>query len=192
MRRWSKVWPLLAAGALLAPAAWELLLPWGLAGEPPATPKASAASSAKRDAKVEPADNSYCLVCHANYEDEKLTKVHVPAGVGCEKCHGESVKHSGDEDGLTPPDKMYAPADVTPMCLGCHEKPLLLKRDDHKEFFAANEPDETCNDCHGQHHRLKVRTRVWDKKTGKLVKDDGVRMMQKDSPATEGAVRKAK
>ena len=39
-----------------------------------------------------------------------------------------------------------------------------------------------CTDCHGQ-HRMKVRTRVWDKETGKLIKDDGVRMMDKSRPA---------
>jgi hypothetical protein len=33
---------------------------------------------------------------------------------------------------------------------------------------------------------MAVRTRIWDKKTGKLLSDDGVRMMYKDSPATKG------
>jgi hypothetical protein len=33
---------------------------------------------------------------------------------------------------------------------------------------------------------MAVRTRQWDKKTRKLISDDGVRMMYKDSPATEG------
>jgi hypothetical protein len=33
---------------------------------------------------------------------------------------------------------------------------------------------------------MAVRTRKWDKKTRKLLSDDGVRMMYKDSPATEG------
>jgi len=187
MPRWAKLWPWVAGAALLTPAAWQRSTLRGVAGEP-----AGNAAGAPKKAKVDPADNSYCLVCHANYEDEKLTKSHVPAAVGCEKCHGPSVKHSGDEDGLTPPDKMYAHAAVTAMCMECHEKPALLKRDDHKDFFKANEPDEGCNDCHGEHHRLENRTRVWDKKTGKLMKDDGVRMMQKDSPATEGAVRKSK
>ena len=58
--------------------------------------------------EIEPADNSYCIVCHLNYETEKLTTGHQIAGVGCAKCHGESEKHSGDEDGLTPPDVMFA------------------------------------------------------------------------------------
>jgi hypothetical protein len=168
---------ILAAGVLPA-----LLTSWGSGGE--AKP---AASSGTKAARPEPADNSYCYVCHANYEGEKLTKAHQPAGVGCEKCHGMSVKHSGDEDGLTPPEKMYAKADVNPFCMTCHEKSKLLKRDEHKEFFKECQAGDTCNDCHGEKHRLKVRTRIWDKKTGKLVKDDGVRMMLKNSPATEGA-----
>jgi hypothetical protein len=142
--------------------------------------------------RPEPADNSYCYVCHANYEHEKLTKAHQPVGVGCEKCHGMSVKHSGDEDGLTPPDKMYAKSAVDPFCMTCHEKSKLVKRDDHKDYFRDLQEGETCSDCHAEKHHLAVRTRIWDKKTGKLVKDDGVRMMLKDSPATEGAAAKSK
>ena len=67
-----------------------------------------------------------------------------------------------------------------------------MKQDEHKEFFRSLQAKDTCSDCHGEEHRLKVRTRIWDKKTGKLLKDDGVRMMQKDSPATEGAAAKSK
>lgn len=142
--------------------------------------------------KLEPADNSYCLVCHANYEEEKLVKGHQRVGVGCEQCHGQSVKHSGDEDGVTPPEKMFLKSEITPFCMSCHERGKLAKRDDHQDFFRASDPGETCGSCHAEEHRLKVRTRIWDKKTGKLVKDDGVRMMQKNSPATEGAARRAK
>lgn len=154
--------------------------------------KTSKPAMVAKPATPEPADNSYCLVCHANYEEEKLTKVHHPAGVGCEKCHGESIKHSGDEDGLTPPDKMFAKPQVNAFCLTCHQKDKLVRREEHKEFFKDLQPGETCSDCHGEKHRMAVRTRVWDKRTGKLLKDDGVRMMLKDSPATEGAGRKGK
>jgi sugar phosphate isomerase/epimerase len=136
---------------------------------------------------VAPADNSYCYVCHANYEDEKLTKGHQVAGIGCDKCHGASIKHSGDEDGLTPPDKMFPTAEVNPFCMSCHPKADLAKGDAHKEWLAGLEPDETCSDCHNKTHRMAVRTRVWDRVTRKLVSDDGVRMMQTDSPATEAA-----
>ena len=161
---------------------------WGLLA--PLAIRAAAKSDAK--AAAEPADNSYCLVCHTNYEQEKLTKAHQPVGVGCEQCHGMSVKHSGDEDGLTPPEKMYAKSAVDAFCITCHEKEKLLKRSDHKEYYRDFQPGETCSDCHAEKHRMAVRTRVWDKKTGKLVKDDGVRMMLKDSPATEGAAQSSK
>ena len=35
----------------------------------------------------------------------------------------------------------------------------------------------SCTDCHGM-HRMAHRTRRWDKITRKLIKDDGVRMME--------------
>ncbi|HON09051.1 MAG TPA: multiheme c-type cytochrome, partial [Verrucomicrobiota bacterium] len=55
-----------------------------------------------------PADNSRCLVCHANFEDEKLTAAHLKANVGCIVCHLECDSHCVDEDNLTPPDRMFA------------------------------------------------------------------------------------
>ena len=148
----------------------------------PAKPEAAPAKpapTANGKKKPEPADNSYCYACHVNYQSEKLTKVHQKAGVGCEKCHGLSVKHSGDEDNITPPDKMYPKAEINGYCQTCHAKETLLKRDEHRDFFKEAAEGETCTDCHGEKHRLKVRTRHWDKKTGQLLKDDGVRMMEK-------------
>jgi len=43
------------------------------------------------------------------------------------------------------------------------------------EAISRNNPDKTdpdkivCTDCHGE-HRMKVRTIIWDKKTGKLLR----------------------
>ncbi|MDY0170695.1 MAG: multiheme c-type cytochrome [Thermoguttaceae bacterium] len=133
--------------------------------------------------KPQPADNSYCYVCHANYKDEDLTKVHLPVGVGCELCHGPSDKHSADEDGLTPPEIMWQKDWINVTCMECHPREALAKQDGHCEFLKDPFPDEVCTDCHGENHRLKVRTRLWDKKTGKLLECDGVRMMDPGSPA---------
>jgi hypothetical protein len=160
---------------------------------------------------IEPADNSYCLVCHLNYENEKLARKHQIAGVGCAKCHGQSEKHSGDEDGLTAPDIIYAHEDVNKFCMTCHPQEKLAKSKNHKELMPAilagqekpkadkqptkagraagkleTEDRLVCTECHGENHRMEVRTRKWDKKTRKLISDDGVRMMYKNSPATEG------
>ncbi len=160
----------------------------------PSPTKTAATSDVSKAEPVEPADNSYCLVCHLNYENEKLVKAHQPSGIGCEKCHGMSVKHSADEDGLTPPDTMYDSTEVNKYCFTCHgnERVRLLKQKEHKEFFGKTPAELLCNDCHGEHHRLKHRTRVWDKQTRKLVRDDGVRMMYKDSPATTGKASTSK
>jgi hypothetical protein len=157
--------------------------------------KKDVAKETAAKSKVEPADNSYCLVCHMNYETEKLTRSHQIAGVGCAKCHGESEKHSGDEDGLTPPDVMFTHSDVDGFCMTCHPKEKIAKNENHKDIFSAKAPvDEhlVCAECHGENHRMAVRTRTWDKKTRKLISDDGVRMMYKDSPATSGVKPAAK
>ena len=131
----------------------------------------------------EAADNSFCYVCHANYEGEKLVKVHEAEGVGCETCHGMSDKHSQDEDSLVPPDVIFAPAKVASYCGQCHEKRDLLDGDEsHEKFFAGQvEPEKTCTSCHDMKHTLKVRTRRWDKETRKIEWYDGVRMMQQEN-----------
>jgi len=159
--------------------------PGSQAAASPATP---AADKPEREPPPEPADNSYCYVCHAPYEHEEMTKEHQPVGVGCETCHGISEKHSGDEDGLTPPDIMFPREKINAACMKkCHSKDDLVDSGNHDEVFvAAKKTDKTCTECHAEKHRLKVRTRIWDKATGKLLSDDGVRMMYKDSPATTG------
>ncbi len=136
----------------------------------------------------EPADNSFCLVCHANYETEKLVKVHVREGVGCETCHGISDKHSEDEDSLIPPDVIFARSSVGLFCLECHDKGELIEsEEDHRKFFDDKEPPQnpdeaakkkTCTSCHAMKHELKNRTRRWNKETRKVEWFDGVRMMQ--------------
>jgi hypothetical protein len=164
-----------------------LLIMAGLAqGAEPASPPAAAP---RKNPAPEPADNSYCLVCHRNLEKEGLTARHQKTGVGCEQCHGMSEKHSSDEDGITPPEKMYSRARVAAFCLTCHQAAQLKEKPKHQPVLglftkgpAKTDPEaRVCTDCHGK-HRLPVRTRHWDKDTGKLVADDGVRMMDKSRP----------
>ncbi|MBI5091602.1 MAG: TIM barrel protein [Candidatus Hydrogenedentes bacterium] len=137
----------------------------------------------KKDHK--PASNSYCYVCHLNYQKETFAQKHKAAGVGCETCHGVSDKHSEDEDNVTPPDVMYPKEGIAPLCAVCHPNDDLKKGGKHDALF-TNPAAETkaCMECHGEDHRLKVRTRKWDKQTGKLAWDDGVRMM-KENPGSK-------
>jgi len=194
MRVYQKTALMAAFACTVATIALFLAFPDAIPAEDPKNPGKSAVAE-----EVEPADNSYCLVCHLNYEQEKLVKQHIKPGVGCAKCHGDSEKHSGDEDGLTPPDKMFASSEVDAFCMTCHPKDKVLERDKlkkteyHKEVFNPKAEEHlTCTECHGENHKMAVRTRHWDKKTRKLIKDDGVRMMYKNSPATEGVKAKEK
>ena len=138
------------------------------------------------------ADNQRCFVCHANYDfnDEKIALVHAQANIGCVRCHGDSLSHSADEDGLTPPDLMYPLPHVRFNCLNCPDALKLVASDQTKQHRAdlTEKPDHQavldrtvkdkkyCTDCHGD-HRLGHRTRRWDKRTGKLIYRDSTPAM---------------
>ena len=112
-----------------------------------------------------------CNDCHMGYIGEPLALVHAKAGMSCESCHGKSRAHYSDESNTTPPDKMFPADKINPFCQGCHHShdvapgkvvALWMERNSDK-----TNPDKiVCTDCHGE-HRMKVRTIIWDKETGK-------------------------
>jgi hypothetical protein len=110
-------------------------------------------------------DNSRCYVCHLNLEDDPFVRWHAWGGAGCEKCHGASDDHCGDENHETAPDVMYAKAKIPAACWECHPEVKPPKG------FKPPVPEDAkkgCTDCHGQ-HRLERRQRKWDKETRKLI-----------------------
>jgi len=153
------------------PAALVLLL--GCYAARPTTDPPPAAAPAKEEAKTDPVSNSRCHVCHMNYEDEPLAVYHAEHGVGCESCHGESDAHCGDENNITPPDRMYPRHTIARSCMACHGLSKLQRKP--KEHAAIlpdpKKAEKVCTDCHGK-HRLEHRTTRWDKATGKLLPAD--------------------
>ncbi|MFQ6035858.1 MAG: multiheme c-type cytochrome [Sedimentisphaerales bacterium] len=126
--------------------------------------------------------NPFCLVCHADFEGEQLALNHKLAGIGCERCHGESERHRSDEANVTPPEIMYPQAKINPTCMMCHPRHDIQHVKDHEPLLAGaktifdEEPEATaagekkyCTDCHGTKHRMKVRTVRWNKATGELI-----------------------
>jgi hypothetical protein len=128
--------------------------------------------------RIDPADNSYCYVCHINYKSEDITEVHEKKGIGCEACHDMSDNHSSDENGLTAPDRMFATDKIMGYCTTCHSPDTLRKVRKHRKFvFTENTKiQKVCMDCHGE-HRLENRTRRWNKETGILIWKDGAPIM---------------
>lgn len=116
------------------------------------------------------ADNSFCYVCHINYDGEELTLGHEKAGIGCSQCHGRSSNHSSDERNITPPDIMYPKAKINPSCMSCHPRDKLAQEDAHEPILSSKATQQRyCTDCHGERHRIKVRTIRWNKATGELL-----------------------
>lgn len=124
----------------------------------------------------EPENNSYCQVCHINFADEEFTTVHVKAGVGCTKCHGDSDEHAADEEHLTPPSLLYSKARLNDSCMAsdCHPRAAMEAEIGHRPFFAGADPEHAwCTDCHGR-HMIPKRTRRWDKDTRQLIEVGGI------------------
>ena len=108
------------------------------------------------------ADNSRCHVCHMNYMSDSLALTHAAAGMGCNKCHGESDEHIADESWAwggkgTAPDDMYTLEQINPFCTGCHNKDTLQM---HEAVLAGTSEAKYCTDCHGE-HRMAVRKMKW-------------------------------
>lgn|GEM_PF-378165 len=110
------------------------------------------------------ADNSRCEVCHINFMQEELTKVHAKADIGCAKCHGESDAHIADESWAsggngTAPERMFPKNTINAFCLECHPR-NKINAEAHKEFFAESNGQSVCVDCHGK-HRMATRKCRW-------------------------------
>ena len=124
--------------------------------------------------------NPFCKACHVDFDEEPLVVVHKVAGIGCERCHGESLRHRSDEANVTPPELMYPKERINPTCMMCHPRHEIQRAESHGPILQANlsvletpSTDEQaptqCTDCHGRGHHMQVRTIHWDKCTGKLL-----------------------
>ena len=122
--------------------------------------------------------NPFCAACHYGFDEEELALNHELAGIGCERCHGESERHRSDEDNITPPEIMYPRAKINPTCMMCHPRGEINHVADHKPLLAgaktifdseAASQKVYCTGCHAKQHRINVRTIRWNKATGELL-----------------------
>jgi hypothetical protein len=146
-------------------------------GHPPSN-KVEENSPENNAGKVFFVANQYCAACHYGFTDEELARTHEKAGIGCERCHGESERHRSDEDNLTPPEIMYPKEKINPTCMMCHPRAEIKQVTSHNAVLAGAETvfdKETeqnyCTDCHGTDHRINTRTIRWNKATGELLEE---------------------
>ena len=179
-------WVLVAGVMVLAETA-ESPAPRGAAGKPPLRLDSGEAarllgggddSSTAATAAAPSKSNARCHVCHMNYAQEALAVSHAQVGIGCQDCHGSSNEHCSDEDNITPATVLFPRTKIVPYCLKCHTEDKLAGVEKHQPALTApGQWQKVCTDCHDS-HRLKVRTRRWDKETKQLISDDGVRMVR--------------
>jgi hypothetical protein len=114
-----------------------------------------------------------CHDCHADFLQDSLSVVHAKQDIACTSCHGLSEAHSGDEENITPPQIMYARGDIAGKCRQCHKThnataDAVITRWQQRDLQRLKPAELACTDCHGE-HRMRVRTVLWDKHTGKLL-----------------------
>ncbi len=145
------------------------------------TPAAQTGSAARKKPDSSFVANPFCRACHLDFDEEDLALEHEVFGIGCERCHGESLRHRSDEANVTPPEMMYAKERINPMCMMCHPRQDIQDRKDHQPILEAGlsifesglsgvDAKKYCTDCHGVAHRMKTRTVRWDKNTGQRLK----------------------
>ena len=126
--------------------------------------------------------NEFCSACHYAFAEENLARTHEQAGIGCERCHGESERHRSDEDNVTPPEIMYPKDRINPTCMMCHPRHEIQHVASHQTLLAGAKTvldsaakvegrQMYCTDCHAKEHRIKVRVIRWNKATGELLKN---------------------
>jgi len=99
-----------------------------------------------------PADDSYCHVCHFNFQEEELAKTHAEEEIGCAACHGASIDHRHDEDNVTPPDRIYRVSEIEEACAACHDRCAPSRKEAERPLPGR----KACTDCHGA-HRVPTR-----------------------------------
>ena len=105
-------------------------------------------------------DNESCMVCHIDFKTEKISSVHLDAGITCMACHGDSEVHRADEFNIIRPDVIWGRAEIEAFCKQCHEKhkqPQAVE-EFREEWMSKRRPngrwvleDSVCTDCHGEH-----------------------------------------
>ncbi len=125
--------------------------------------------SAGTPAWMKQVTNEYCNVCHVDLAGEELVTTHLKAKISCTKCHGESMAHAQDEQGMTRADIKFGRAEVAKFCRTCHDD---HKHPDKVKVFRAKwlgktrpngrpiTQDSICTDCHGKHVVLKQTKRA--------------------------------
>ncbi len=124
------------------------------------------------------AQESSCVTCHTELEDETLTPpvedwragVHSAAGIECHTCHGGDPTIE-DEDAMETDDYVGAPraTEIPELCGSCHSDPDkmrkynlrideldLFKRSGHGRalYERGDKKVATCVSCHGSHKIL--------------------------------------
>jgi hypothetical protein len=124
------------------------------------------------------AQESSCVTCHTDLEDETLTPpvedwlagVHSGAGIGCHTCHGGDPTIE-DEDAMGTDDYKGAPSakEIPELCGSCHSDPDRMRRynlriDEYDLFRRSGHGRAlyergdtkvaTCVSCHGSHKIL--------------------------------------
>ena len=150
--------------------------------EAPVVEKIEPVSQLEPDPEINPfTANQFCFACHADFDGEEFATRHQKAGIGCERCHGESERHRSDEANITPPELMYPRTRINPTCMMCHPRQRIEHVKMHDVILAGAETifDEqqpegqkvVCTDCHAKKHKMETRTIRWDKATGKILQD---------------------
>jgi len=105
-----------------------------------------------------PKQHELCAVCHSDTVKDFLAHPHAQAGMECNACHGESLRHRTSE-GHAEPDRVAAPAEIPALCGACHlgksAMPILAEfaESQHGKVLRAQSKIRAphCGTCHGVH-----------------------------------------
>jgi len=114
--------------------------------------------------------DSFCQGCHSTAHDIP------PKTIIARWLERKKEETNPRVEGVPPSNRGQDARDtIGPSCTGCHKEDdvppakVVARWKERGLDKAQTDPDEiVCTDCHGD-HRMRIRTVIWDKKSGKLL-----------------------
>jgi hypothetical protein len=106
---------------------------------------------------LSPTSNASCAICHTSVVNDFKSHPHHAKGMGCDSCHGASVRHQ--QSSWLAPDRAPEHEEIPVLCGRCHPAELKSYRTSQHAKLVLEKSElkgPDCTTCHGTHKRTSA------------------------------------